>query len=193
MITISAALLFALLIPASAQQASPPPAPPPIVTAPPSPLAPTQLPADDDAVLLNNGPCMDSPASVPHVLQEPVVREMQVIRIDRVISTYSMTPNEVIGFVYVTKDGTHWLGQRSGDFMSASNARQINHVLVSTRLARTEPQAFPPTTSHITGAALHTEQYFRVDIPPMAWGPLHIKLEVCVAWPPDRPLPDPSL
>lgn len=190
MITISAALLFALLIPASVAQASPPP---PIVTAPPSTMAPTQVPSDDDAALLNNGPCLDSPAAVPHVLQEPVVREMQIISIDRVVSTYSMTPNEVIGFVYVTRDGTHWLGQRTSDYMSAANARQINHVLVSTRLSRDEPQAFPPTVSHLTGITLHTEQYYRVQIPPAAWTPLHIRLEPCVAWPPERPLPDPSM
>jgi hypothetical protein len=191
MITISAALLFALLIPASVAQASPPPEPPPIVTAPPSTMAPTQIPTDDAATLLNNGPCLDSPASVPHVLQEPVVREMQIVRIDRVISTYSMTPDEVIGFVYVTRDGTHWLGQRTSDYMSAANARQINHVLVSARLSHDEPQAFPPTT-HL-GFPVHTEQYYRVDIPPAAWGPLHIRLQPCVAWPSDRPLPDPSL
>lgn len=178
---ISAVLISLLLLPVTLAQAPPPAQTPPVSV--PAPPPPTEE-------LLNNGPCLDSPGSVPHVLQAPLVREMEVVRIDKVISTYTMTDGDIIGFIYVTHDGTQWLGQRSSDYMSASDARQINHVLASTRLSPSEPSQFPPTTR--MGVPIRSEQYFRVQIPDSAKGPLHIGIEQCVAWPEGRPLPDPS-
>lgn len=170
---ITAALLTTLLFPVT------------IAQAPPAQPAPAQ--AD---VPLNSGPCLDSPRSVPHVLQIPVVRQMQVVEIDRVISTYTLTQGEVIGFLYRTADGTTWLGQRTPDYMSASDARQVNHVLAATRLSHLDPNAFPPTMRY--GVPVRAQQFFRVSIPDGAWGPLHVRLETCVAWPAGRSLPDPS-
>lgn len=176
-------LLTALLGFVTIAQATPPAAPPPAVVTPPA-VAP------DVPALLNNGPCLDSPRAVPHVLQEPVVREMQVVRIDKVVSTNTMTRDEVIGFLYTTADGTTWLGQRLPDYMSAANAREINHVLASTRLSPLEPQAFPPTMRY--GVPVRAEQFFRVQIPERALEPLRVSIEPCVQWPQGRPLPDPS-
>ncbi|HUY40451.1 MAG TPA: hypothetical protein VMV82_02650 [Candidatus Dormibacteraeota bacterium] len=175
-----ATLLAMLLAPLTVAQATPVP-----LTVPPS-VAPLPPVADT----LNSGPCLDSPRSVPHVLQDPVVREMQVVRIQRVISTGTMTRDNVIGFLYTTDDGTTWLGQRSADYMSAANARQINHVLASTRLSPIEPDAFPPTMRY--GVPVRAERFFRVQIPERAMGPLRIRLDACVAWPQGRPLPDPA-
>jgi hypothetical protein len=181
---ILAAIISALLLPVSVAQAS-------VQTQTPPPSTITASPVADDAIpALNNGPCLDSPRAVPHVLQEPVVREMQIMRIDKVISTYSMTPDEIIGFIYVTHDGTDWLGQRTSDYMSAVNAREINKVLASTRLSPMEPSSFPPTMR--LGVPIRSEQFFRVQIPQAAWRPLHIRIETCVAWPEGRSLPDPS-
>ncbi|HEY9086135.1 MAG TPA: hypothetical protein VIN40_09425 [Candidatus Tyrphobacter sp.] len=174
-----AVFISALLAPLSIAQAAPPPS-----TQPSPPAAP-------QAATLNNGPCLDSPRAVPHVLQEPVVRQMQVVRVDRVASTATMTRDEIIGFLYTTADGTTWLGQRTPEYMSAEDARQINRVLVSTRLSPLEPSAFPKTTEY--GVPIHTEQFFRVQIPETALEPLRIRIEPCVAWPEGRPLPDPTL
>lgn len=173
-------LLSALLNVAVVAQAPPPAAPPPAVVTPP--------PAVTDT--LDNGPCMDSPRAVPHVLQEPVVREMQIVRIDRIYSTSTLTRDELIGFLYTTADGTTWLGQRTPDFMSGANARQINHVLASTRISPIEPIAFPPTMRY--GVPVRAEQFFRVQIPQRALEPLRIRIDPCVQWPQGRPLPDPS-
>ncbi len=181
--TILAAIISLLLFPVTLAQAPPPSQSPPATT------TPAPAPTQDDGVL-NSGPCLDSPGSVPRVLQAPLVREMQVIRIDKVISTYTLTQGEVIGFVYFTHDGTEWLGQRTPDYMSASDARQINHVLASTRLSPSEPSQFPPTMRF--GVPVRSQQYFRVQIPESANGPLHIRIEPCIAWPPGRRLPDPS-
>lgn len=175
-----AILLAALLAPLTVAQAGPTPLPP-VVTPPPPQAA---------AEVLDNGPCLDSPRAVPHVLQEPVVREMQVVRIDRVVSTATMTRDELIGYLYTTADGTTWLGQRTPDYMSGANARQINHVLASTRVSPIEPTAFPATMRY--GVPVRAEQFFRVQIPPRALDPLRIRIEACVAWPQGRPLPDPS-
>ncbi|MGH7738286.1 MAG: hypothetical protein ACREMP_10550 [Candidatus Tyrphobacter sp.] len=170
-------LLFAALL---ALQIVAQAAPPPVITPAPA-IAPD---------VLNNGPCLDSPRAVPHVLQEPVVREMQIVRIDRVISTSTMTRDELIGFLYTTSDGTTWLGQRLPEFMSGANAREINHVLAATRLSRVEPLAFPPTTRY--GVPVRAAQFFRVEIPQRALRPLRVRIEPCVEWPHGRPLPDPS-
>ncbi len=115
---------------------------------------------------------------------------MQIVRIDRVVSTYTLTYGDTIGFLYTTADGTTWLGQRMPDYMSASDARQVNHVLAATRLSPVEPDAFPATMHY--GIPVHAEQFFRVQIPDRALDPLHVRLDVCVAWPQGRTLPDPS-
>ncbi len=175
-----AALLAMLLAPLTGAQATPVP-----LTVPPT-VAP--LPPATDT--LNGGPCLDSPRSVPHVLQEPVVREMQIVRIDRVVSTATMTRDNVIGFLYTTDDGTTWLGQRSPDYMSAANAREINHVLASTRVSPLDPDAFPPTMRY--GVPVRADRFFRVQIPERAMVPLRIRFDACVAWPQGRPLPDPT-
>ncbi len=115
---------------------------------------------------------------------------MQIVRIDRLISTYTLTYGDTIGFLYTTADGSTWLGQRMPDYMSASDARQINHVLAATRLSPVEPNAFPPTMRY--GVPVRAQQFFRVQIPARALDPLHIDLNECVAWPQGRQLPDPS-
>ncbi|MBV8117278.1 MAG: hypothetical protein JOZ01_04830, partial [Candidatus Eremiobacteraeota bacterium] len=46
---------------------------------------------------LEAGPCLDSPRPVPRVLQPPVARAMQIVRIDRVVSTATLMPGETIG------------------------------------------------------------------------------------------------
>ncbi len=174
-----AALLTMLLAPLNVAQATPPP---------PSP--PAALTVAPEAATLNNGPCLDSPRAVPHVLQEPVVRQMQIVRIDRVVSTATMTRDETIGFLYTTPDGTTWLGQRTPPYMSAENARHVNQVLASTRLSPVDPNAFPKTTEY--GVPIHTEQFFRVQLPERALDVLRIRIDPCVAWPEGRSLPDPT-
>ncbi len=173
-------LLAALLVPSTVAQAAPQV----------STLPPVVVPASVYPELLNNGPCLDSVRSVPHVLQEPVVRQMQIVRIDRLVSTNTMTLDNTIGFLYTTEDGTTWLGQRMPDYMSAANARQINHVLAATRVSPIEPQAFPAQMRY--GVPVRAEQFFRVQIPERALEPLRIRIVRCVEWPQGRPLPDPS-
>jgi hypothetical protein len=116
---------------------------------------------------------------------------MQIVRIDEVVSTATMTQGQVIGFVYTTQDGATWLGQRSADFVSPANATAINAVLASTRAPGVKDSEFPPQTRY--GVATKYPQFFRVSIPPDAMGPLRIALVSCVAWPASRPLPDPGL
>ncbi len=166
-------LVFATLLSAMLAQAAPAPA----------------APAGDET--LNNGACLDSPRAVPLVLQPPAVRSMQVVRIDKVVSTSSMLPNEVIGFLYTLQDGSSWLGQRSPDYMSAADARQINQVLASTHLPTQNVAAFPPAMKY--GVATKYQQFFKVNIPPAAYQGLQIQLAPCVAWPSGRSLPDPQM
>lgn len=155
-------------------------------TSSPLPAAP---PAAADT--LNNGACLDSTRAVPSVLQPPAVRSMQVVRIDKVVSTASMLPNEVIGFLYTLQDGSSWLGQRSADYMSAAGARQINQVLASTHLAAEKVTAFPPSMRY--GVATKYQQFFKVNIPPAAYDALQVQLAPCVVWPGGRSLPDPKM
>jgi len=151
----------------------------------PAPAAP----AGDET--LNNGACLDSPRAVPLVLQPPAVRSMQIVRIDKVISTSSMLPNEVIGFLYTLQDGSSWLGQRSADYMSAADARQINQVLASTHQPNQNVASFPPAMKY--GVATKYQQFFKVSIPPAAYDGLQIQVAPCVAWPSGRSLPDPKM
>jgi hypothetical protein len=140
---------------------------------------------------LNSGACMDSSRAVPQVLQAPVLRSTQIVRIDKVESTQTMLTGEVIGYLYTLQDGTTWLGQRAPDYMSAADARAINQVLASTHLPEQHVNSFPPQARY--GVPTKLPQYFRVQIPPAAPEGLQIELVPCVAWPPGRELPDPSL
>jgi len=140
---------------------------------------------------LETGPCLDSIRSVPKVLQAPVARSMQIVRIDEVQSTATMTPGEVIGFLYTLEDGSTWLGQRTRDYQSSANATEINKVLAATHVAGYNVNGFPPTDLY--GVPTKHPQLFRVQVPPNAYAPLRIQLAPCVIWPSTRPLPDPRM
>jgi len=139
---------------------------------------------------LENGPCLDSLRPVPKVLMQPVSRGMQIVRIDQVVSTETMIPAEVIGFLYTLEDGSTWLGQRTSDYQSAADATAINRVLAATHVPGYNVTGFPPTT--VYGVPTKHPQLFRVLVPPDAYGPLRIQLVPCVVWPSTRALPDPS-
>ena len=140
---------------------------------------------------LQSGACLDSPRAVPNALKAPLSRGLQVVRIDQIVSTATMTAGEVVGFLYTTQDGSMWLGQRTAYYMSPADATAINAVLASTHLPSDPYQAFPPQTRY--GVPTRAPQYFRVRIPPDAMRALRIAIAPCVAWPADRPLPDPYL
>ncbi len=93
---------------------------------------------------LENGSCLDSLRPVPKVLQAPVSRAMQIVRIDLVLSTATMMPGEIIGFLYTAEDGSTWLGQRSADYQSAADATAINRVLAATHVPGYNVTGFPP-------------------------------------------------
>lgn len=143
------------------------------------------------ADVLNNGPCLDSPRSVPQSLQPPAVRATQIVRIDKVVSTSTMTAGETIGFLYTLENGTTWLGQRTAPYVSPAGAQQINQVLASTHLPTSNITEFPPQTK--LGIKTNYLQYFEIKLPSEALAPLNIRLDACVAWPTTRPLPDPSV
>jgi hypothetical protein len=140
---------------------------------------------------LDTGACLDSPRPVPHVLQPPVIRNMQVVRIDKVESTASLMPGEVIGYLYTLADGSSWLGQRTEPHMSGAAAAQVNQVLSFTHIPGQNVSKFPPQMIH--GVATKYSQFFQVQIQPTVLSTLKIQIAPCVAWPPGRPLPDPSM
>jgi hypothetical protein len=175
---LSVMLLLASLTSAVAQ-APPPEAPPAAAT------MPIQQPP------LEDGPCLDSLRSVPKVVAAPVSRAMQIVRIDQVVSTATMTPGEVIGFLYTTEDGSTWLGQRTADYQSAAEATEINRVLAATHEASSAVKGFPPTSRY--GVPTKKPEIFRIEMPPSAYSPLRVALVPCIAWPSTRPLPDPSM
>ncbi len=140
---------------------------------------------------LESGVCLDSPRAVPQVLKSPVSRAAQIVRIDQVVSTATMTPGEIIGFLYTTHDGSTWLGERTAHYMSPADATAINQVLAATHLAGPKKNEFPPQTLY--GVPTKYPQYFQVRIPADGYGPLRIQLVPCVIWPATRPLPDPSM
>ncbi len=156
-----------------------------VAQAPPSAPMPMQEPP------LEDGPCLDSLRAVPKVVAAPVSRAMQIVRIDQVVSTATMTSGEVIGFLYTTEDGSTWLGERTADYQSAANATAINRVLAATHAASSDVKGFPPTTLY--GVPTKHPQIFRIQMPPDAYTPLRIALVPCIAWPSTRPLPDPSM
>lgn len=155
--------------------------------------APAQPAAASGSALepMGTGPCLDSTRPVPRVLQPPVIRGNQIVRIDRVVSTASMMPGETIGFLYTLQDGSTWLGQRTQQYMSGGAAGQMNQVLASTHLPGAKASEFPPQTIH--GVATKYTQFFKVQIVPTALESLRIQLEPCVVWPAGRPLPDPNM
>jgi len=140
---------------------------------------------------LESGVCLDSTRAVPQVLQAPVSRAMQLVRIDQVVSTATMTPGEIIGFLYTTHDGTTWLAERTSDYLSPASAEAINKVLAATHLAGPKKNQFPPVTRY--GVPTKAPLYFQVRIPPDAYQPLRIQVVPCVIWPATRQLPDPSM
>lgn len=158
---------------------------------PPPQGPPQQYPQPAMQQPLENGACLDSLRTVPKVLQPPVSRAMQVVRIDLVLSTATMMPGEIVGFLYTTADGSTWLGQRTADYQSAADATAINQVLAATHVPGYSVTGFPPRD--VYGVPTKHPQLFRVQIPPAAYGPLRIQFAACVAWPPGRPLPDPSM
>ncbi len=157
------------------------------LAAPASPAPATGAPVVD---ILNNGPCLDSPRSVPQSLQPPAVRATQIVKIDKVVSTGSMTQGETVGFVYTLEDGSTWLGQRTAPYISPAGAQLVNQILASTHLSTSNVTAFPPVTKF--GIKTNYLQYFQIKLPAEALAPLGIELDSCVAWPSTRPLPDPS-
>jgi len=155
--------------------------------------APAAQPAAPGSALepLGTGPCLDSTRPVPRVLQPPVRRANQIVRIDRVVSTASMMPRETIGFLYTLQDGSTWLGQRTQAYMSGAAAGQMNQVLSSTHVPGANVNQFPPQLIH--GVATKYAQFFKVQIVPTALETLRIELDPCVVWPAGRPLPDPQM
>jgi len=149
--------------------------------------AQTAPPAD----ILNNGPCLDSPRSVPQSLQPPAVRATQIVRIDKVVSTSTMTAGETIGFLYTLEDGSTWLGQRTTQYVSPADAQQINQLLGSTHLPTSNVTEFPPQTK--LGVKTNYLQYFQIKLPAGAADALSVRIDPCVAWPSTRPLPDPTV
>jgi hypothetical protein len=173
-----AALFSAVLSQMTVAQVTPPPAPPaPPVTSPVEPL--------------DNGACLDSSRSVPHVLQSPVVRAMQIVRIDRIESTGTMISGDTIGFLYTLSDGSTWLGERGAKYVSPAGATALNQVLASTHLPGQNITQFPPQERY--GVPTKYPQFFRVQLPPDALGALQVEIVPCVAWPSGRALPDPVM
>jgi hypothetical protein len=143
------------------------------------------------ADILNNGPCLDSPRSVPQSLQPPAVRATQVVKIDRIVSTSTMTSGETIGFLYTLEDGSTWLGQRTAQYISPAGAQQINQLLASTHMPTSNVTEFPPQTK--LGVKTNYLQYFQIKVPAGAADALAVRVDPCVAWPSTRPLPDPGV
>jgi hypothetical protein len=154
--------------------------PPPPDAAAPAPAAP-----------LIAGTCLDAPRPVPNVLQSPVAAASQIVRIDKVESTYPMIPGEVIGFLYTLADGSTWLGQRSSDYMSPADATQINQVLGSTHMPGQNISEFPPQSKY--GVPTKYQQFFRVQLNEAALTGLKIQLVPCVVWPSGQALPPPKM
>ncbi|MBV8246660.1 MAG: hypothetical protein JOZ38_12105 [Candidatus Eremiobacteraeota bacterium] len=135
------------------------------------------------------GPCMDSAKEVPNVLGTPLTQQSEIVRIDRVISTNAMLPNETIGFLYTRQDGQTWLGMRGPQYTSPASAEALNAVLASTHAPGVKETAFPAQTK--MGVKTNAPNILQVQLPQDALGPLGIRLEPCVVWPAGRALPEP--
>lgn len=155
--------------------------------------APPQGPAAPAAMQppLEEGPCLDSVRMVPKAVAKPVSRATQIVRIDQVLSTATMTPGAIIGFLYTTQDGSTWLSERTAQYMSPADATEINQVLAATHTSTKNVTQFPPATRY--GVATKYPELFAVRIPQDSFGALRIQLAPCVVWPAGRPLPDPSM
>jgi hypothetical protein len=163
-----------------------------VAQAPPPQAPPPEAPAPQMAQPLESGVCLDSARAVPQVLKPPVSRSMQIVRIDQVVSIATMTPGEVIGFLYTTQDGTAWLGERTAPYMSSAHATEINRVLAATHVGNTGKHGeFPPQSLY--GVPTKSPELFQVRVPADAYAALRIEMVPCVIWPSSRPLPDPSL
>lgn len=138
--------------------------------------------------VLNNGACLDSIKSVPHGLFGSE-QSAAIVKIDKVVSTATLTDGETIGYLYTRQDGTTWLGQRRQDYMSAAASSHVNQVLSSTHMPNSNVFAFPPVRKY--GVRTNYTEIFQVQIPATAMDPLHIRLDPCVAWPAGTPLPSP--
>ena len=138
--------------------------------------------------VLNNGACLDSPKSVPQGLFG-TDQSSAIVKIDKVVSTATMTDGEIIGYLYTREDGTTWLGQRRQNYMSAADSSQINQVLSSTHLPGATITTFPPVRKY--GVKTNYTEIFQVRIPATAQDPLHIRLDSCVAWLEGTSLPNP--
>lgn len=138
--------------------------------------------------VLNNGPCLDSSKAVPQGLFGGE-QSAAVVKIDKVVSTATMTDGEIIGYLYTRQDGTTWLGQRSQAYMSAADSSEINQVLASTHMPGAATTEFPPVRKY--GVKTNYTEIFQVQIPATAMDPLHIRLDSCVAWPDGMALPNP--
>ncbi len=140
-------------------------------------------------VVLNNGPCLDSPVSVPERLNGPDTGA-DVVRIDKVISTATMLDGQILGYLYTRQDGTTWLGQRRQQYMSAADSEAINHVLAYSRMPNSDVTEFPPATRY--GLKTNYQQVIRIVSPPaVALQSMMVRLEPCVAWPSGAALPTP--
>lgn len=148
-----------------------------------APLTPVSPP-----LVLNNGACLDSSKAVPQGLfgTDP---GSAIVRIDKIVSTSTMTDGETIGYLYTRHDGTTWLGQRAQDYMSAADSAAVNQVFSSTHLPGATITTFPPVRRY--GVKTNYTEIFGVHIPPEATAPLHIRMVPCVAWPAGTPLPNP--
>ncbi|MDQ2864888.1 MAG: hypothetical protein M3R51_01545 [Candidatus Eremiobacteraeota bacterium] len=134
--------------------------------------------------------CLDSPHAVPQPLLAPALPSMQIVRIDKVVSTAPMLQNEVIGYLYTVRDGSTWLGQRSPDYMSAADAAAVNQVLASTHIPAQNITAFPAQSK--LGIATKSQQVFKINLPSAASEALRIQVLPCVAWPAGVALPTPA-
>jgi hypothetical protein len=152
---------------------------------------PPQYPVPAAMQPLENGTCLDSLRAVPRAIVPPPSRATQLVRIDLLVSTETMIPGEIIGFLYTTADGSTWLGERTAQYQSAAEATAINQVLAATHAPSVSVTSFPPANEY--GVPTRHPELFRVQIPPDALAPLRIQLQPCVVWPPGRPLPDPTM
>ncbi len=140
------------------------------------------------ATILNNGACLDSIKSVPQGLFGSD-QSSAIVKIDKVVSTWSMIDGETIGYLYTRQDGTTWLSQRGQDYMSAANSQAINAVFASTHLPGATVTQFPPVRRY--GVRTNYSEIFQVKLPTTALDPLHVRLDPCVAWPSGAALPNP--
>ena len=138
--------------------------------------------------VLNNGACLDSIKSVPQGLFGSE-QSAAIVKIDKVVSTATMTDGQIIGYLYTRQDGTTWLGQRHQQYMSGAASAEINQVLSSSHMPNSNVWEFPPIRKY--GVKTNYTEIFQVHIPATAMDPLHIRLDSCVAWPDGAALPNP--